>query len=109
LCCRLIWAVVGGRGQQADGGDEAATGTGSGQAMVEAMKAATWQRAARAVERGQLGRSGGDGRDDEWPRSTDPGLADDGNEDRGIWENGWPDELGKKTLCAPLPLIHSWI
>ncbi|KAL6009565.1 hypothetical protein ACLOJK_022795 [Asimina triloba] len=37
---------------------------------------------------------------DERPGLTDPGLADDRNEDSKLWEIRRPDELGKKTLCA---------
>ncbi|KAL6006402.1 hypothetical protein ACLOJK_037353 [Asimina triloba] len=86
LCCRLIWAVVGGRGQRADGGDEAATGAGSGQ-RAEAVRR---QRAATSADQageavavttcwlvGVLADDGDGGQHDERPGSTDPGLVDD--------------------------------
>ncbi|KAL5985183.1 hypothetical protein ACLOJK_036421 [Asimina triloba] len=70
--------------------------------MVEAVKAATWQCAARAVELGQLGRSGGDGRDDERPGSTDPGLVDDGNEDNKLWEIRRLDEALEENVLSEM-------
>ncbi|KAL6004441.1 hypothetical protein ACLOJK_004994, partial [Asimina triloba] len=88
LCCRLIWAVVGGRGQQADGGDEAATGAGSGQAMAEAVKAGAWA-ATSAVGAGEavavaacwlvgvLADDGDGDQQDERPGSPDPGFVED--------------------------------
>ncbi|KAL5979761.1 hypothetical protein ACLOJK_041408, partial [Asimina triloba] len=53
--------------------------------------------AARAVAVGSVGR-GGDGRDDERPRSTDPGLIDDEDEADDVGENQWLDVLEKKTF-----------
>ncbi|KAL6004486.1 hypothetical protein ACLOJK_005039 [Asimina triloba] len=104
LCCRLIWVVVGGRGQQADGGDEAATGTGNGQRRWQARGQRHWQLAR--ARRWSWQRAGSlacwqmMGTVASMMNGLDPLIQASlmtRNEDRGIWENGWPDELGKKT------------
>ncbi|KAL5997922.1 hypothetical protein ACLOJK_008856 [Asimina triloba] len=75
LCCRLIWAVVRGRRQRADGGDEAATGAGSGQreeAVAGAWAATSAVGAGEAVAMAACCR-----RNNGRPGSVDPGLVDD--------------------------------
>ncbi|KAL5977720.1 hypothetical protein ACLOJK_039248 [Asimina triloba] len=44
---------------------------------------------------------------DGWPGSTDPGLADDGDEADGCGRNRRRDELGKKTIGTVLDL--KWV
>ncbi|KAL5978402.1 hypothetical protein ACLOJK_029519, partial [Asimina triloba] len=117
------WPLMGGADGMDEGGGcgQRAAGRGGGERVGSDV--GSWRgrgggsvlARGRGRERGDDGRGRGDdgrGRDarsaagglctlvDERPGSTDPGLADDGNEDNKLWEIRRSDELGKKTLCA---------
>ncbi|KAL5988952.1 hypothetical protein ACLOJK_027054, partial [Asimina triloba] len=100
---RLIVVVDhDGRGEAVNTGDSGRRRQWMRRRQAEAMNAGDgeWQAGGRVGQRRRTGDAGdgrgigvgadgcgGDGR----PRSPDPGLIDDGDEDSRFWKNGRPD------------------